>query len=192
MGSLTVILGGARSGKSTFAEKLAARHTGPVIYIATAQALDQEMASRIAAHRSQRPAGWTTLEIPFHLAESLPRPLPSGVILLDCLTLLVSNILLKACPDLEAPDEPAAAAAIEGELDGLIQAIQAGLADWIVVSNEVGMGLVPPYPAGRLYRDLLGRANQRLAQQAEMVYFMLAGIPMKLTPESYPESSGAV
>lgn len=184
MGKLTLILGGARSGKSTYAEKLAARHGGRVAYIATAQALDEEMQSRIATHRRQRPEAWQTLEIPSRVGLALAeRPPQVEVVLLDCLTLLVANCLLEASPDADHPNERAAASRVQSEIDELIAAIQASPAQWIVVSNEVGLGLVPPYPLGRIYRDLLGLANQQLARQAAQVVFMIAGMPMRLTPE---------
>jgi adenosylcobinamide kinase/adenosylcobinamide-phosphate guanylyltransferase len=185
MGKLTLILGGARSGKSTYAERLAQQHPGPVIYLATAQALDEEMRARITAHRHKRPPGWQTLEIPLGMgAYLLAHPPTAGkLILLDCLTLLVSNLLLQAAPDENTPDEAAATALVASEIDRLLQAIQASPAEWVVVSNEVGLGLVPPYPLGRLYRDLLGWANQRLAAQADRVIFMIAGLPMRLAPE---------
>jgi adenosylcobinamide kinase/adenosylcobinamide-phosphate guanylyltransferase len=184
MGKLTLILGGARSGKSTFAEKLAARHGGRVVYIATAQPLDEEMQTRIAAHRQKRPDSWQTLEIPAQVGQTLAeRPPQAEVVLLDCLTLLVANRLLEASPDVDQPDEQAAAIRVQQEINRLLAAIQASPAHWIVVSNEVGLGLVPPYPLGRIYRDLLGWANQQLARQAEQVVFMIAGMPMKLTPQ---------
>ncbi len=215
MGRLTLILGGARSGKSTFAERLASQNEARVAYIATAQAMDDEMTQRIEAHRSQRPASWLTLEIPDGVGQALrSNPPEVDVIVLDCRTLLVSNLLLgvKARPgeqgesrsfgkdrsddenlsDSESSvsaeysfdDERAALIAVEQELDELLEAIRNSPAEWIVVSNEVGMGLVPPYPLGRVYRDLLGWANQRLAGTADLVYFMIAGIPMRLNPES--------
>lgn len=184
MGKLTLILGGARSGKSTYAEQLAARRGGRVTYIATAQALDEEMQARIAIHRQKRPDSWETIEVSSRvgltLAESRPK---AEVILLDCLTLLVANRLLEISPDVDRPDEAAAAVQVRTEVDELLAEIETSPADWIVVSNEVGLGLVPPYPLGRIYRDLLGWANQRLARQAEQVVFLIAGIPMRLTPE---------
>ncbi len=186
MGKLTLILGGARSGKSTYAERLAWQHNGPVTYIATAQALDEEMRTRITAHRQKRPDAWRTLEIPLGVGAYLlahPSSAPAQeMILLDCITLLVSNLLLQAAPDENTPDEAAATALVAGEIDRLLQAIQASPAEWVVVSNEVGLGLVPPYPLGRLYRDLLGWANQRLAARADKVVFMIAGMPMHLAP----------
>jgi adenosylcobinamide kinase/adenosylcobinamide-phosphate guanylyltransferase len=184
MGKLTLILGGARSGKSSYAERLAVQHGGQVLYIATAQPLDGEMAERIANHQKQRPANWQTLEIPSAIGASLlSRKLHTDVILLDCLTLLVSNLLLPVSSGTDEDltvDEEAATALVETEITRLLEAVQAIPAEWLVVSNEVGLGLVPPYPLGRVYRDLLGRANQRLASQADQVIFMIAGIPMRL------------
>jgi adenosylcobinamide kinase/adenosylcobinamide-phosphate guanylyltransferase len=184
MGKLILILGGARSGKSTYAEKLVMQNGGRVAYIATAQALDEEMQSRIAAHRQKRPDSWQTLEIPCSVGRALlAQPPQAEVILLDCLTLLVANRLLQAADDVDHPDEAKAAALVQDEIDDLLQAIQSSPAQWLVVSNEVGLGLVPPYPLGRIYRDLLGWANQRLARVAERVVFMIAGIPMRLEPD---------
>lgn len=186
MGKLSLILGGARSGKSTYAEKLALSCPGRVIFIATAQALDEEMVSRIAAHRQKRPSDWTTLEIPSGVGKTLlENPPQADLIVLDCLTLLVSNLALLAAPDVDNPDDLAVAALVQAEIDQLMTAIRTTPAEWIIVSNEVGMGLVPPYPLGRIYRDWLGWANQRLAAEADQVVFMIAGIPMrleKLTP----------
>jgi adenosylcobinamide kinase/adenosylcobinamide-phosphate guanylyltransferase len=186
MGKLTLILGGARSGKSSYAERLAAQQGGQILYIATAQPLDGEMVERIAIHQKNRPASWQTLEIPSAVGVTLQsRTPPADVILLDCLTLLVSNLLLAVSSGTDenlTVDEAAATASVETEITRLLEAIQALPAEWIVVSNEVGLGLVPPYPLGRVYRDLLGRANQRLAFKADQVIFMIAGIPMRLAP----------
>ncbi len=183
MGKITLILGGARSGKSSLAEKLAKERGKRVTYIATAQPMDEEMANRITAHQEKRPSNWQTLEIPTGIGRAWQGLTPQAdVVVLDCLTLLVSNRILEASPDVDEPDEPAAAAHVEAEIGELLAAIQGSQAEWIIVSNEVGMGLVPPYPLGRVYRDLLGWANQRLASKADEVYFMVAGIPMQLTP----------
>ena len=190
MGKLTLILGGARSGKSSYAERLALQHGGQVLYVATAQPLDGEMAERIANHQKNRPANWQTLEIAGAVGALLKSrtqsgTLQTGVILVDCLTLLVSNLLLAVSSgtgeDLTV-DEEAATALVETEITRLLEAVQTIPAEWIIVSNEVGLGLVPSYPLGRVYRDLLGRANQRLASRADQVIFMIAGIPMRLTP----------
>ena len=181
MGKLTFILGGARGGKSSLAQKLAVEKGLPVLYIATAQALDEEMEHRIQVHRQERPQDWTTMEMPSSVAQSLNTGhVQSGVILLDCLTMLVTNVMLAAAGNIETPDETQAETNVRAEVDALLSQIQSGQADWIVVSNEVGMGLVPPYPVGRLFRDLLGWANQRLATVANEVFWMVAGIPVPI------------
>jgi adenosylcobinamide kinase/adenosylcobinamide-phosphate guanylyltransferase len=189
VGKFTLILGGARSGKSSFAQQMAQRHTGPVIYLATAQALDSEMEQRIENHRLERPKDWITLEAPRGIVAALQRqPTTAGVILLDCLTLLVTNLVMTAAPDEDHPDEQAAHQAVKDELAQLIPAIRASRSDWIVVSNEVGLGLVPPYPLGRIYRDLLGWANQEFAAFADEVFWMIAGIPVPIhTYRTKPE-----
>ena len=190
MGKLTLILGGARSGKSGYAERLALQHGGQVLFVATAQPLDGEMAERIANHQKNRPANWQTLEIASAVGALLKSrtqsgTLQTGVILVDCLTLLVSNLLLAVSSgtgeDLTV-DEEAATALVETEITRLLEAVHTIPAEWIIVSNEVGLGLVPSYPLGRVYRDLLGRANQHLASRADKVIFMIAGIPMRLSP----------
>lgn len=174
---LTLILGGARSGKSAYAEKLATELGPRVLYIATGEAGDEEMAQRIAAHRLARPAAWQTLEAPQKVGAALAAVKDNpDVLLLDCLTLLVSNILLSK----EGESQAVIEAAVQAELEAIL-AEQARLrAPLFVVSNEVGLGLVPPYPLGRLYRDGLGRANQYLAAQADRVIFMVAGLPLAL------------
>jgi adenosylcobinamide kinase/adenosylcobinamide-phosphate guanylyltransferase len=173
---LILILGGARSGKSTYAQSLAGQMGGSVLYIATATAGDEEMAGRIAAHRANRPPGWQTLEAPTGLAEAFHKSgYQPAVAVLDCLTLLASNLLLTMPEPVSEADFQAL---IDAELDELLATWQAGTASWIIVSNEVGLGLVPPYPLGRVYRDVLGKANQRLAASATRVVFMVAGLPM--------------
>lgn len=177
MGRLLLVLGGARSGKSTYAQRLAQELGGSrVLFVATAEAWDAEMAQRIAQHQQERPAVWRTLEVPHNVGQAIAsHPGNAAVVLVDCLTLLVSNTLLRLG---ESPDPAAAAAAVEAEIAALLQICQGNAATCIVVSNEVGLGLVPDNPLGRLYRDLLGRANQTLAAQAEAVYFMVAGLPV--------------
>ncbi len=176
---LILILGGARSGKSTHAEKLALELGGPdVLYVATAQAFDDEMRARIAAHRAERPAGWRTLEAPSLIAAPLVEAIgPARVVLLDCMTLLASNALLVAGDE---PSTQEGDAAVAAEVAALLAAYRAGQTAWIVVSNEVGLGLVPPYPLGRVYRDTLGHANQTLAAAADQVLFMVAGLPLRV------------
>ncbi len=181
MGALILILGGARSGKSACAEQLAGERGGAVLFVATATAGDEEMAQRIAAHRAARPTAWRTLEAPQGVAEAVAAE--GGVvadgaatIVVDWLTLLVSNLLLLH----EAAGEGVVAREVDAEIDALLGAVEASAATWIVVSNEVGMGLVPPYPLGRWYRDLLGRVNARVAAKADRAYLLVAGLPLDL------------
>jgi adenosylcobinamide kinase/adenosylcobinamide-phosphate guanylyltransferase len=176
---LILILGGARSGKSAHAQALALEMGGPaVLYLATAQGHDEEMLWRIALHRADRPAGWRTLEAPSLIGAPVAEAAADArVVLLDCMTLLTSNAVLSAGDDVPAP---VAEAAVAREVAALLAAYQTGDATWIVVSNEVGMGLVPPYPLGRVYRDALGRANQTLAAAADGVSLLVAGLPMRL------------
>jgi adenosylcobinamide kinase/adenosylcobinamide-phosphate guanylyltransferase len=175
---LTLVLGGARSGKSSHAEMLAAVYA-EVLYVATAEAWDDEMAARIAAHKVQRPTHWRTLEVTHAVGDAIATAAgaeaAAQVVLLDCLTLLANNVIITLA---EGASDAEATAALMAEVDGLLAAYNAGVADWIIVSNEVGLGIVPAYPLGRIYRDALGRANQRLAAQADRVIFMVAGIPM--------------
>jgi adenosylcobinamide kinase/adenosylcobinamide-phosphate guanylyltransferase len=183
---LVLILGGARSGKSAQAERLAVERSGAggVLYVATAEALDEEMAARIARHRAARPADWHTLEAPRAVAPAIERELrraAADVILLDCLTLWVSNLLLAGGAE-SPPDEAAAETYVRAAVEPLLQLYRRGAATIIVVSNEVGMGLVPSYPLGRLYRDVLGKINAWLAAEADEVYLMVAGLPLRLKP----------
>lgn len=172
---LTLILGGARSGKSSYAERLAAELGPSILYIATAEAGDGEMAERIEKHRQDRQADWRTLETPTGVGAALARLdfRPDGL-LLDCLTLLVTNLLLAHQDESPAKIE----AVVQAELEAILSAHQKLEVPLIVVSNEVGLGVVPPYPLGRLYRDVLGRANQQLAAAADRVLFLVAGLPM--------------
>ena len=174
---LTLILGGARSGKSSYAEKLAAQRER-VLYVATAQAWDEEMAQRIANHKAQRPAHWRTLEAARDVGAAIAAAGGDAeIVLIDCLTLLASNVIVALT---EGAGEADATAALLAEVDGLLAAYAASPAEWIIVSNEVGLGIVPAYPLGRIYRDALGRANQRLAAAADCVLFMVAGLPMRV------------
>ncbi len=178
MGRLVLVLGGARSGKSAFAERLARRAGGDaVLYIATATVTDDEMAARIVRHRADRPAAWETAELPMRAGEAvLKRPNLPLVMLLDCLTLLLSTPAFTQA-DLSAEEIEAHATA---EVDGLLRLRDASPGTLIVVSNEVGMGMHPVYSLGRAYRDALGRANQRLAAHADAAYLLVAGIPLDL------------
>ena len=163
---MTLVLGGARSGKSHYAEELIARHSAPWIYIATAQAFDDEMRVRIAEHQARRNGDWRTIEAPTDLADAIARAATQPV-LIDCLTLWLTNLMLGH------HDIPAATSSLEaalGERRG----------PTVLVSNEVGLGLVPETPLGRSFRDEAGRLNQRMAARADHVLFMIAGLPMTL------------
>lgn len=180
MGKLTLILGGARSGKSDYGERLAQTLADEVLFVATAQAFDEEMKTRIARHRQQRPSHWQTVEAPTQVALATADQ-PGAVVLLDCLTLLVSNLILRLGDPL---DDREAETAVGEELKAILDTIQENDSHWIVISNEVGLGLVPDNRLGRLYRDLLGRANQRLAAAANEVIFMVAGLPLVVKDEA--------
>jgi adenosylcobinamide kinase / adenosylcobinamide-phosphate guanylyltransferase len=178
MGKLVLILGGARSGKSRTAERMAAELGGEqVLYIATAEACDEEMRERITLHQTNRPAAWQTLEAPQDVAGRLQGMQLPEVVVLDCITLLASNLLLSLPDDCLQVD---ANQAVLQEIDNLLARQHTSASTWIMVSNEVGMGIVPPYRLGRLYRDVLGTANQRLALAANEVLLMVAGLPWRL------------
>jgi adenosylcobinamide kinase/adenosylcobinamide-phosphate guanylyltransferase len=181
---LILLLGGARSGKSAYGETLAARLAGDaaVTYIATASASDDEMRERIARHRASRLAHWRTIEEPLNPADAL-RANTSPVVLLDCVTLLVANLLLGGAheDDFAAPGyDSEAEARVDRAIGDLLAAWRSHPATLILISNEVGMGLVPPYPLGRVYRDCLGRVNARLAAAADTVLLLVAGLPIEL------------
>lgn len=176
MSTITLILGGARSGKSSYAQRLAEESNQSVTFLATAQAFDEEMSARIQKHRSERPAHWGTLEVPLGIAPRV-KGIQSEVVILDCITLLVSNLMMQFVKD-DLVDEAPFMQSVQKEIEELIQAIHESGKDWIIVSNEVGLGLVPPYQMGRVYRDAVGGVNQQLAREADSVLFMAAGIPM--------------
>lgn len=194
MKELIVISGPVRSGKSTFAETLASdialaqeskTFDRRVAYIATAQAFDMEMKSRIKLHQQQRPQSWETFEAPFDPASAIKTAYMKGyrVFLLDCLTMFVSNWLYRLMPEpdprqIVAPDIQET---IEKEVKGLIQSLaELSEGHCIIVTNEVGWGLVPDYPLGRFYRDLCGRCNRILADGATRVDLIVMGLPLRL------------
>jgi adenosylcobinamide kinase/adenosylcobinamide-phosphate guanylyltransferase len=163
----TLVLGGARSGKSRHAQILAMANPPPWVYIATAQALDDEMAERIAKHKADRGNGWSTIEEPIELARAVTKAASSAPVVVDCITLWLSNLMLGR------HDVDSAVARFLKCLDGR-------KAPTIVVSSEVGAGLVPETPLGRAFRDHAGIVNQRLAVSAQQVLLMVAGLPMPL------------
>jgi adenosylcobinamide kinase/adenosylcobinamide-phosphate guanylyltransferase len=167
--AVTLVLGGARSGKSRFAESLAASAGAAKVYLATGEALDHEMSARIARHRAERAAAmWETIEEPIRLPEVIAAEArPGRVILVDCLTLWLSNLMLA--------ERDVAAAGME-----LVSALGAAACPLVLVSNEVGMGLVPENALARAFRDEQGRLNQRIAEVVPNVVFVAAGLPLVL------------
>lgn len=162
---LTLVLGGARSGKSRYAEGLVMRAPPPWTYVATAEALDEEMRARIADHRARRDVGWRTLEAPLDLVGVVAQT--SGPTLIDCLTLWLSNVLL-------------AGHDVQAESERLLAAMATAPGPLVAVSNEVGLGLVPETALGRAFRDAQGRLNQAVAAIADRVVFIAAGLPLTL------------
>jgi adenosylcobinamide kinase/adenosylcobinamide-phosphate guanylyltransferase len=226
-GRLILVTGGARSGKSTYAERLAARLAEPcggrVTYIATSQAYDEEMEQRVRAHQSSRPDAWTTVECPVEVPAAV-RAAVAGtrqgagaagstgaapVVLLDCVTLWVTNLLFHGGafggsepPDdgynydkdlLPADEERAAAARVTAAVEGLAEAVAETGVTLVAVTNEVGLGVVPEYPLARLYRDQLGWANQRLARDADGLYLLVSGyaLDVKALAAGSPATAGA-
>ena len=170
---LILVLGGARSGKSAFAERLAANRGKRVTFLATAEPSDEEMIARIARHRADRATAWRTVECPLDPAAAIRAHAgDTECFLLDCATLLVSNLLIAGEADGEEN--------VRRAQDALLAVYRETGIDLIIVSNEVGLGLVPEYPLGRRYRDALGRFNQRIAAAADAVYFLAAGLPLEL------------
>jgi adenosylcobinamide kinase/adenosylcobinamide-phosphate guanylyltransferase len=206
MGRLELITGGARSGKSAFAEGRAtalatARGAGAVVtYVATALPSDTEMEARIAHHRARRPASWLTVEAPLDFPGAVATACGTAdVVLADCVAVWTANRLL-ALGDPEALDGPSPdawwrdVATLEGslttDLATALGAIRAGAADVVLVTNEVGLGLVPANPIGRAYRDLLGRLNQQLASNATAVHLVVAGFALDLVAHATPIHPG--
>ena len=162
---VTLVLGGARSGKSRYAEWLVASYPQPWVYIATAEAKDSEMSERIAAHKARRAAGWQTIEAPHELPEALDATPAGSAVLVDCLTLWLTNIMLGKFK-------------IDVMTARLEQALAQHAGPTVLVSNEVGLGIVPDNALARQFRDAQGVLNQRLAAQAQRVIMMVAGIPV--------------
>lgn len=175
MAKATLIIGGARSGKSRYAVELARKITDKVLFVATGEAGDEEMRQRIEEHKKARPAAWRTLEAQIELGKRIEQEKSeAAVVIVDCIALLLNNVLSRKY-GLKAIEK-----AVKSEINGLIACFRQFEGDFIIVSNEVGTGLVPADEISRLYRDLLGKANQKLAQHADKVIMMVAGIPLKL------------
>jgi adenosylcobinamide kinase / adenosylcobinamide-phosphate guanylyltransferase len=184
LGKLILVTGGARSGKSSFAEETAKSYNGDVLYIATSIPVDDEMRFRIQKHREQRPKTWETIEaykdLDLHLKNKL---IYKSAVLLDCITIMVTNIMLEECSNIDIIETDEAAyieTRVKQEIEKLIEIINNSQSTFIIVTNEVGMGVVPEYPSGRVFRDIAGRANQMLAKVADEVHLCVSGIPVKI------------
>ena len=179
-----LIIGGARSGKSRFAQELALKLGEPVLFVATAVAGDEEMKLRIEEHQQARPVAWNTLEVTTNIASQIFQKIGGAqVVIVDCITLLVNNIFSQYSHQTGKPiDAPLVEQKLITEISQLVECINRVDASFIMVTNEVGLGLVPTSRLGRLYRDLLGRANQLLAERADEIYLMVAGLPVKIKP----------
>ena len=169
MGVITLLIGGARSGKSKFAVELAISSGGKVAFVATATATDEEMKARIAEHKRMRPSSWATIEEPINVPQWIySHSNEFNTLIIDCITLWLSNCIVAGMSD----------EAILGEVEQLLNACKQSSCNVIIVSNEVGMGVVPTTPLGRRFRDMAGKVNQLIASQADIVYWLCAGIPV--------------
>jgi adenosylcobinamide kinase / adenosylcobinamide-phosphate guanylyltransferase len=178
MGKFILVTGGARSGKSKFAQDLAGKLSKTVLFVATAEALDDEMKARIEKHRKNRPETWRTLEAPVEIGMKVQEHAgKSHIIIIDCMTLLLNNIFNQGCRE-DKIDAKLIEKKLNAEIKDLLACIKKLDAIFIIVTNEVGMGIVPDNPQARLYRDLLGTMNQKLAAEAAEVYLLVAGLPV--------------
>lgn len=181
---ITLITGGARSGKSRLAQELARKSGGAVLFVATAEAGDEEMKQRIESHRKARPSSWKTIEVTTHIGSQITRNIGQArTVIIDCITLLINNVFQQYD---EKADAPLLEKAVTAETKELLDSIDHSNVHFIIVTNEVGLGIIPADRVSRLYRDLLGKANQMLAKHADEVYLMVAGIPVAV---KRPESS---
>ncbi len=185
MGKIILVTGGSRSGKSKFAEQLARAEGNNVLYIATAIPIDDEMKHRIKMHRDQRPVEWITLEA-YKELDTVVKPIINGknAVLLDCVTVMITNLLFDNgeadWEHIRQEEIMLVEDKIKEQFNRLIDLAVDSAVPFILVTNELGMGLVPEYPLGRIYRDIAGRINQALAAAAAEVYFCVSGIPVKI------------
>ncbi len=184
MPKTTLLIGGARSGKTHFAQGLALNSGKAVLFVATATAGDEEMRQRIEEHQKSRPAAWKTFEATTHIGNHILEEIGGAeTVIIDCITLLLNNIFFQHSDSTGGQlDAPLIEKEVKAEIAELIECIGKIDADFIIVTNEIGLGLVPADRMSRLYRDLLGKANQMLAQHADEVYLMVAGIPLPIKP----------
>ena len=179
-----LLLGGARSGKSHFAREYGLRNGGKVLFVATATAGDAEMRMRIAKHKKNRPTNWRTLEATTEIGTQIEANAGDAeLIIIDCITMLVNNIFSRYDEtQFDTFDDSVLEKAVINEIEQLQQCLKKVDASFLIISNEVGLGLVPDNRMGRLYRDILGRANQMLAQTADELFLLVAGIPLRIKP----------
>ena len=184
MKTVTLLLGGARSGKSYYAQE-AAKKVNKVLFVATAEAGDDDMRRRIRKHQEDRPGNWRTLEATIHVgSQILETYRQEDLVIIDCITLLVTNIICQIDEkNYDTCDEALLEEQVYSEIRELQECLKKVPSSFILVSNEVGWGIVPDNRISRIYRDLLGRANQMLAQSADEVYLMVAGIPLRIKPQ---------
>lgn len=171
---LTFLVGGARSGKSTLAVQMGEHHGGAVHFIATAEAFDDDLRTRIERHRAERPTAWTTAEVPVELAAAVAAAPGEALVIVDCLTVWLANLLVHVIDPLRR------ATSVDDMVAALRERGRAGTGPTVVISNEVGMGVHPETPLGREYRDELGRINQLVASVADRSLLLVAGRALRL------------
>jgi adenosylcobinamide kinase/adenosylcobinamide-phosphate guanylyltransferase len=179
-----LLLGGARSGKSRLALELAQNMTQQVLFVATATAGDEDMRVRITKHRLDRPSNWRTLEAPVNIGSRITAHMADArLVIIDCITLLLNNIYCRYDDhQFDAISDPLLEAEVVSEINGILECTRKPEVSFIIISNEVGLGIVPDNRIGRLYRDHLGRANQMLAAAVDEVLLLVAGIPLRIKP----------
>ncbi len=184
MKKIILLLGGARSGKSRFAQEYARRNGENVLFVATAIAGDEDMRQRIEKHKKDRPANWRTLEVVTNIGMQIEaNARDAQLIVIDCITMLVNNIFSRYDEkQFDAIDDLVLEKKVVTEIKQLQMCLKKVRASFLIVSNEVGLGLVPDTRMGQLYRDFLGRANQVLAHESDEVYLLVAGIPLRVKP----------
>jgi adenosylcobinamide kinase/adenosylcobinamide-phosphate guanylyltransferase len=181
LGKLILVTGGARSGKSQYVMEQAAKTGKPALFVATAEAGDKEMKARIEEHKKSRPANWKTVEARSNLGVQIENNIGDAQsVIIDCITLLTNNIFMDHIAEGDKFTETKVEDSLNTEIESILSSIRRSKAKFYLVTNEVGLGIVPEHPMSRLYRDMLGKVNQKLAKAADDVYLFVAGIPVKI------------